>query len=226
VTWPRADVRWEFPRIVQTRPERRVITVLEIGQPVEQIRGNGPRTTIARSSAIWRRVVLAWWKSICCGPVARAAVRWAVAAFLSHPPTRYVSIAAEGERRDLRCAPAGAATGHSRALRETDAMCPWTCKPSSRSVPHGRYDDIDYTVPPVPPLDADDATWRRLLRAAGQRPGASRTLWFLTMVISDGKTQNMVSTSMLPLLCVLGVSVVHSNVWPKRCPVVFIECGG
>jgi hypothetical protein len=35
---------------------------------------------------------------------------------------------------------------------------------------HGRYDDIDYTQPPVPPLDAEDAAWaEQLLRAAGKR---------------------------------------------------------
>ena len=36
---------------------------------------------------------------------------------------------------------------------------------------HGRYDDIDYTIPPVPPLDTDDGAWAdALLRAAGLRP--------------------------------------------------------
>ena len=36
---------------------------------------------------------------------------------------------------------------------------------------HGRYDDIDYTVPPVPPLEGEDAAWAdELLRAAGKRP--------------------------------------------------------
>ncbi len=38
---------------------------------------------------------------------------------------------------------------------------------------HGRYDDIDYTIPPVPPLDAADAAWaEELLQAAGLRPAA------------------------------------------------------
>jgi hypothetical protein len=36
---------------------------------------------------------------------------------------------------------------------------------------HGRYDDIDYTLPPAPPLDPEDAAWAdELLRAAGKRP--------------------------------------------------------
>ncbi len=37
---------------------------------------------------------------------------------------------------------------------------------------HGRYDDIDYTLPPVPPLDPEDEAWAdELLRTAGKRPG-------------------------------------------------------
>jgi hypothetical protein len=36
---------------------------------------------------------------------------------------------------------------------------------------HGRYDDIDYTLPPLPPLDAEDDAWAdELLRQAGRRP--------------------------------------------------------
>ena len=35
---------------------------------------------------------------------------------------------------------------------------------------HGRYDDTDYTPPPVPPLEGEDAEWAdELLRTAGKR---------------------------------------------------------
>jgi hypothetical protein len=38
---------------------------------------------------------------------------------------------------------------------------------------HGRYDDIDYAVPPVPPLGPADEAWAdELLRQAGKRPAA------------------------------------------------------
>lgn len=34
----------------------------------------------------------------------------------------------------------------------------------------GRYDDIDYTLPPIPPLAPEDAAWAdELLRSAGKR---------------------------------------------------------
>ncbi|MFZ4766479.1 MAG: DUF4058 family protein, partial [Roseimicrobium sp.] len=33
----------------------------------------------------------------------------------------------------------------------------------------GRYDDIDYSLPPTPPLSAEDAAWAaELVRAAGR----------------------------------------------------------
>src|SRR5947209_7388078 len=60
-------------------------------------------------------------------------------------------------------------------LRETDADVPLDLQALIAQVyRHGRYDDIDYTVPPVPPLDGEDATWAdELLRAAGKRPGTA-----------------------------------------------------
>jgi hypothetical protein len=59
-------------------------------------------------------------------------------------------------------------------LRPTDADAPLDLQALITQVyRHGRYDDIDYTVPPVPPLDPDDAAWAdELLRAAGKRPAA------------------------------------------------------
>lgn len=56
-------------------------------------------------------------------------------------------------------------------LRATDADVPLDLQSLIAQVyRHGRYDDIDYTVPPVPPLEPDDEAWAdALLRAAGQR---------------------------------------------------------
>jgi hypothetical protein len=35
---------------------------------------------------------------------------------------------------------------------------------------NGRYDSLDYRIPPEPPLDPPDAAWAdELLRAAGRR---------------------------------------------------------
>ncbi len=60
-------------------------------------------------------------------------------------------------------------------LRQTDADVPLDLQALIAQVyRHGRYDDIDYTVPPVPPLDPDDAAWAdELLRSAGKRPAAA-----------------------------------------------------
>jgi len=60
-------------------------------------------------------------------------------------------------------------------LRETDADAPLDLQALiSQVYRDGRYDDIDYTVPPVPPLNEDDAAWAdALLRSAGKRPAAS-----------------------------------------------------
>ncbi len=59
-------------------------------------------------------------------------------------------------------------------LRETDQDVPLDLQALVTQVyRHGRYDDIDYTVPPVPPLDPDDDAWAdELLRQAGKRPAA------------------------------------------------------
>ena len=57
-------------------------------------------------------------------------------------------------------------------LRESDADVPLDLQALVTQVyRHGRYDDIDYAVPPVPPLDPDDDAWAdALLRQAGKRP--------------------------------------------------------
>ena len=45
-------------------------------------------------------------------------------------------------------------------LRQTDADVPLDLQALVVQVyRHGRYDDIDYTIPPVPPLDTEDAAW-------------------------------------------------------------------
>jgi Protein of unknown function (DUF4058) len=56
-------------------------------------------------------------------------------------------------------------------LRESDADVPLDLQALIAHVyRHGRYDDIDYAVPPVPPLDGTDAVWAdELLRSAGKR---------------------------------------------------------
>lgn len=56
-------------------------------------------------------------------------------------------------------------------LRETDADVPLDLQPLiDQCYEEGRYDDIDYTVNPDPPLDPEDAAWAdALLREKGKR---------------------------------------------------------
>jgi hypothetical protein len=57
-------------------------------------------------------------------------------------------------------------------LRASDADVPLDLQALVTQVyRHGRYDDIDYTRPPVPPLQPEDDRWAsELLQAAGKRP--------------------------------------------------------
>src|SRR5205085_1970595 len=61
-------------------------------------------------------------------------------------------------------------------LRQTDADVPLDLQALIAQVyRHGRYDDIDYTVPPVPALETEDEVWAdELLRTAGRRPAAGK----------------------------------------------------
>jgi hypothetical protein len=56
-------------------------------------------------------------------------------------------------------------------LRPTDADVPLELQAIiEQCYENGRYDSLDYRVPPEPPLDPDDAAWAdELLRAAGRR---------------------------------------------------------
>lgn len=58
-------------------------------------------------------------------------------------------------------------------LRQTDADVPLDLQALIVQVyRHGRYDDIDYTLPPVPALEPEDNVWAdAVLRAAARRPG-------------------------------------------------------
>src|SRR4029077_20546131 len=55
-------------------------------------------------------------------------------------------------------------------LRETDTDVPLDLQALIAQVyRHRRYDDIDYTVPPIPPLGSEDEAWaNELLRQAGK----------------------------------------------------------
>lgn len=164
-----------FLEIVETRPERRVITVVEILSPSNKYAGPGRELyrqkqrdlaegnvslveiDLLRVGPHVLQVPLAQ-----CPPSYRTPYRvcvhrgWKASAEIYWVPLR--------ERLPAIRVP----------LRETDPDAPLDLQALITQVyRHGRYDDIDYTLPPVPPLDPEDASWAdELLRTAGKRPAA------------------------------------------------------
>jgi hypothetical protein len=162
-----------FLEIVETRPQRRVITVLEVLRPSNQYAGRGRdlyrhkqsdladagislvEIDLLRAGPHVLQVPLGQYP-----PAYRTAYKvcvhrgWKASAEIYRVPLR--------ERLPAICVP----------LRPTDADVPLDLQALIAQVyRHGRYDDIDYTLPPVPPLEPDDAAWAdELLRAAGKRP--------------------------------------------------------
>jgi hypothetical protein len=164
-----------FLEIVEARPERRVITVLEVLSPSNKYAGRGRdlyrqkqsdladgcislvEIDLLRAGPHVLQVPLAQYPPAYRTPYKVCVHRgWKASAEIYRVPLR--------ERLPVIRVP----------LRQTDADVPLDLQALITQVyRHGRYDDIDYTVPPVPPLDPDDEGWAdELLRAAGKRPAA------------------------------------------------------
>lgn len=162
-----------FLEIVETRPERRVITVLEILSPSNKYAGRGRdlyrqeqcdladggislvEIDLLRAGPHVLQVPLAQYPPSYRTPYKVCVHRgWKAMAEIYRVPLR--------ERLPAIRVP----------LREADADVPLDLQALlTRVYSHGRYDDIDYTVPPVPPLAPEDAVWAEdLLRVAGKRP--------------------------------------------------------
>jgi hypothetical protein len=165
-----------YLEIVETRPERRLITVLEILSPSNKYAGKGRdqyrqkqldsaegcvslvEIDLLRAGAHVLQVPLAQYPPAYRTPYKVCVHRgWKAKAEIYRIPLR--------QRLPAIRVP----------LRETDADVALDLQALIQHVyRHGRYDDIDYTVPPVPPLTADDEGWaQELLRAAGKRPGTT-----------------------------------------------------
>jgi hypothetical protein len=164
-----------FLEIVETRPERRVITVLEVLSPSNKYAGRGRDLYRQKQSDLADAgISLVEIDLLRAGPHVlqvplgqypasyRTAYKvcvhrgWKASAEIYRVPLR--------ERLPAIRVP----------LRQTDADVPLDLQALITQVyRHGRYDDIDYTLPPAPPLDPDDAAWAdELLRTAGKRPAA------------------------------------------------------
>ena len=164
-----------FIEIVETRPQRRVITVLEILSPSNKYAGIG-RDRYRQKQAD----LMAGGVSMVEIDLLRAGPHVLQLPLAQYPPshrTPYKVCVHRGwkVRAEIYRVPLREPLPAIRVpLRETDADVVLDLQALITQVyRHGRYDDIDYTIPPVPPLDPADAVWAdELLCAAGLRPAA------------------------------------------------------
>jgi hypothetical protein len=159
--------------IIEAGSRRRVITVVEVLSPSNKYAGQGRDLYRQKQSDLWAGHV-----SLVEIDLLRAGPHVLQLPLQQVPPSyrtpykicvhRAGNVAAEIYRAPLR-EPLPAIR---IPLRTTDADISLDLQALiAQTYRHGRYDDIDYAVPPVPPLDAEDAAWAdQLLRAAGKRP--------------------------------------------------------
>jgi hypothetical protein len=165
-----------YVEIIEVRPERRLITILEVVSPSNKYAGHGrdlyrqKQRDLAEASVSMVEIdLLRGGPHVLQVPLAQ------------YPPsyrTPYKVCVHRGwkARAEIYRLPLRERLPVIRVpLRETDADVPLDLQALvAQAYRHGRYDDIDYTVPPVPPLDVEDAAWAdELLRAAGKRPAAA-----------------------------------------------------
>jgi hypothetical protein len=161
-----------FLEIIEAGPERRVITVLEIVSPSNKV-GRGREQYLQKQQDLSEGGVnLVEIDLLRGGPHV-----------LQLPLSRYPASHRTPYKVCVCRAGKAAAEIYRVPLRDPLPTIRVPLRPDDADVPlelqtliaqvyhHGRYDDIDYTLPPVPPLDPDDDTWAdELLRAAGKRP--------------------------------------------------------
>jgi hypothetical protein len=162
-----------FIEILETRPARRVITVLEVLSPSNKYAGPGREQYRQKQHDLAAARI-----SLVEIDLLRAGPHVLQLPLGQYPPShrtpykvcvhRGSSIKAEIYRVPLR----ERLPVIRVPLRPTDADVPLDLQALIEHVyRHGRYDDTDYTVPPVPPLEPDDTAWAdELLRSAGKRP--------------------------------------------------------
>jgi Protein of unknown function (DUF4058) len=162
-----------FLEIVETRPQRRVITVLEILSPSNKYAGPGRELYRQKQRDLAEGCV-----SLVEIDLLRAGPHVLQVPLAQYPPayrTAYKVCVHRGWKANAeiyRVALREPLPAIRVPLRQTDADAPLDLQALVAQVyRHGRYDDIDYTLPPVPPLDPADAAWAdELLRGAGLRP--------------------------------------------------------
>lgn len=161
-----------FLEIIESGPERRVITVLEIVSPSNKV-GKGREQYLQKQQDLSDGgVSLVEIDLLRAGP---HVLQLPLARYPASHRTPYKVCVCRGTK--------AAAEIYRVPLREALPAIRVPLRPDDADVPldlqtliaqvyhHGRYDDIDYTLPPLPPFDPEDAAWADdLLRTAGKRP--------------------------------------------------------
>jgi hypothetical protein len=167
-----------FLEIIETRPQRRLITVVEVLSPSNKYAGRGRDLYRQKQGDLADSGI-----SLVEIDLLRAGPHVLQVPLGQYPPsyrTPYKVCVHRGwkAKAEIYRAPLCERLPAIRVpLRQTDPDVPLDLQALIAQVyRHGRYDDIDYTAPPVPPLDPDDAVWAdALLRAAGKRPATPGT---------------------------------------------------
>jgi hypothetical protein len=162
-----------FIEIIESRPERRVITVVEVVSPSNKYAGKGRKLYRQKQSDLMdASISLVEIDLLRAGPhVLQVPLGQYPAAYRT--PYKVCVHRGWKAKAEIYRVPLRERLPAIRVpLRETDADVPLDLQALIAQVyRHGRYDDIDYTVPPLPPLDPEDAAWAdELLRTAGMRP--------------------------------------------------------
>jgi hypothetical protein len=162
-----------YLEIVEAGPPRRVITVVEIISPSNKYADSGREQYLQKQRDLAKRgVSLVEIDLLRAGP---HVLQWPLSRYPESHRTPYKVCVHRGRKAsaELYRVPLREPLPTIRMpLRSEDADVPLELQKMIAQVyHHGRYDDIDYTLPPVPPLGVEDAAWAdELLRAAGKRP--------------------------------------------------------
>ena len=161
-----------FLEIIEAGPERRVISVLEIVSPSNKV-GKGREQYLQKQQDLSERGVSLVEIDLLRG--GRHVLQLPLSRYRASHRTPYKVCVCRGTKASAEI--------YRVPLREPLPTIRVPLRPDDADVAlelqtliervyhHGRYDDINYTLPPVPPLDAEDAAWAdELLRAAGKRP--------------------------------------------------------
>ncbi len=162
-----------FLEIIESAPARRVITVIEIVSPTNKYAGPGREQYRQKQRDLFEGgISLVEVDLLRAGPYVLQ-LPWGQYPESHRTPYKVCVHRAGKASAEIYRVPLREPLPTIRVpLRSADADVPLELQSLIEQVyHHGRYDDMDYRLPPMLPLDPEDAVWAdELLRAAGHRP--------------------------------------------------------